>query len=125
MTTPTAEEIGALENERYAAMLAADVDTLDRLLSTDLSYVHSSSARDSKTSYLEKVASGHFSYKSVEHPIEKIVTRPGLAVVTGIMRGEVHVAGVPKQLNCSALAVWAAEADHWLLLAYQPTSIPG
>jgi hypothetical protein len=49
-TGSVADQIHALEDERYAAMIASDVEALGRLLSDRLVYSHSTGDHDSKAS---------------------------------------------------------------------------
>jgi ketosteroid isomerase-like protein len=113
-----------LEDQRYQAMLDGDVGTLDRLLSEDVIYTHSSGERDTKATYLEKVRSGFFDYLEVDHPVEKLFVTEDCAVVIGQMRASVTTEGAPSSLNNACLAVWVREDDKWRLLAYQPTPNP-
>lgn len=123
-TGEIARAIRALEDRRYQAMTAADVATLDELLSDDLVYGHSDATRDTKKSYLDKVAGGYFDYGPLSHPEAGLVIHGDVAVVTGDMRGEVRILGQLRVLNSSALAVWAREDGRWVLLAFQPTKYP-
>jgi len=50
MAQDVSGDIAALEDERYAAMLSADGETLNRLLDDRLRHVHSSGHVDSKAS---------------------------------------------------------------------------
>jgi hypothetical protein len=47
----TIELITALEDERFDAMLAADIPTLERLLHKRIGYGHSNAARDTRSSH--------------------------------------------------------------------------
>jgi len=49
----------------------------------------------------------------------------GAAVVLGLMIARVHRSGELHELRNTASAVWAREAGHWRLVAYQPTPITG
>ena len=118
-------EIRALEDRRYQAMTDADIATLEELLSDDLVFGHSDASRDSKKSYLDKVAGGFFDYGPLSHPEAGIVVHGDCVIVAGDMRGEVLVQGQARVLNSSALAVWARENGRWALLAFQPTKHPG
>ncbi len=124
-TGSVADQIHALEVERYAAMVAADVEALGRLLSDRLVYRHSTGGHDSKASYLERVRDGTFVYESIEHPEDQIIVTDGAAVVLGLMIARVYRAGVLHELRNAACAVWAREAGHWRLVAYQPAPISG
>ena len=55
-----ADDVLAAEDERYAAMVDGDLETLDRLLADEVSYAHSSGVRDTKEQYFAKVRSGYY-----------------------------------------------------------------
>jgi ketosteroid isomerase-like protein len=126
MTTDedVAEQIRALEDRRYEAVTAGDVAALDELFAADLVYTHSDASADSKQSYLEKLAAGHFKYGPISHPEHSILVRGDCALVFGDMRGEVQIAGSVRVLNSRSLAVWVRENGNWVLLAFQPTKYP-
>jgi ketosteroid isomerase-like protein len=117
-------QIRALEARRYEAVTAGDVAALDELFAADLVYTHSDASADSKQSYLEKLAAGHFKYGPISHPEHSIVVHGDCALVFGDMRGEVQVAGQVRVLNSRSLAVWVRENGSWVLLAFQPTKYP-
>jgi len=121
-----AKHISELEAKRYQAMTDADIDTLEELFSANMVYTHSDASTDSKQSYLDKLASGHFDYGPIEHPEHSIVVQGDCALVFHDMRGQVRVDGAPqpRMLNSRSLAVWGRENERWVLLAYQPTKYP-
>jgi len=123
--TDIAEQIRALEARRHQAMTDGDVAALDDLLSADLVYTHSDATRDTKQSYLERIANGYFNYGPLTHPEEAIVVHGDCAIVAGDMRGEILIDGKQRILNSNTLAVWAREGEKWVLLAFQPTKYPG
>src|SRR3984957_8060510 len=108
MTTDedVAGQISALEARR-------DVAVLDELFAAGLVYTHSDASADSKQSYLEKLAAGHFKYGSISHPESSIVVHGDTALVIVDMLGEVHIAGQVRVLNSRSLAVWVREHGRW------------
>ena len=82
------EEIKALEDRRYRAMLAGDAAVLDELCSDDLIYTHSKADYDDKRSYLHKVETRYFTYLEITHPADRILVVDGAALVTGRMARE-------------------------------------
>src|SRR4029077_8469179 len=82
---PAREEIKALEDKRYRAMIAGDVAVLDDLCSDDLMYTHSKADYDDKQSYLHKVGTRYFTYLEITHPADRILVVNGAALVTGRM----------------------------------------
>jgi ketosteroid isomerase-like protein len=119
-----AKQISALEARRYQAMTDGDIGTLSALFADKLVYTHSDASSDSKQSYLDKLASGHFDYGDIDHPESSIVVHGDCAIVLGDMRGEILIGGQLRVLNSKSLAVWVRENGNWVLLAFQPTKYP-
>jgi 3-hydroxyisobutyrate dehydrogenase-like beta-hydroxyacid dehydrogenase len=113
-----------LEDRRYQAMVDADLDALDRLLSDEVLYAHSNASVDSKESYLKLIGTGALVYHRLQHTTDEVISRPGLAVLSGTMSGSIHMNGTAKTLNSRVCAVWADEGGTWRLVAFQPTPIP-
>ena len=114
----------AAEDRRYRAMQDADLTTLEELCAEELSYAHSNGARDTKQEYLEKVRSGYYVYRRVDHPVERVEVAGDAAIVVGRMTADLEVQGAPKTIDNLALAVWTRASGDWKLLAYAPTSLP-
>ena len=114
----------AAEDRRYRAMQDADLPTLDEVCADALSYAHSSGTRDTKSEYLEKIRSGYYVYRTIDHPVERVEIMGDTAVVVGRMTADLDVRGTPKTIDNLALAVWTRASGDWQLLAYAPTSLP-
>ncbi|NEM06118.1 nuclear transport factor 2 family protein [Geodermatophilus normandii] len=121
------EDVGAVlaaEDRRYQAMVDADLTTLDALCAAELSYAHSSGARDTKDQYLEEVRSGYYVYRRIDHPVERVALVGDSALVVGRMTADLDVDGRPRTIDNLALAVWTRASGRWQLLAYAPTPLP-
>jgi ketosteroid isomerase-like protein len=116
-------EIKALEDRRYRAMIDGDTAVLDELCSDDLIYTHSKGDHDDKRSYLHKVGSRYFTYIEITHPADRVLIVGGAALVTGRMTAKVAVAGRIVRIDNRYLAVWVREHRGWKFVAYQPTPI--
>jgi len=123
MTDAAVKVIEQLEERRYEAMRRADLTVLGELLSENLVYTHSNAASDDKASYLEKVAAKIFDYHRIAHEDQIIRVHDKAALVTGVMKADVSVAGTAKTLNNRYLAVWLREDAGWRFAAYGPTPI--
>lgn len=111
------ERVRELEEQRYGAMLRADLATLDRLLDDGLTYTHSSGAVDTKASYLAGVRDKTWEYKTISRENERVVVRAGCALVFCRLRIELSVRGTPKKVDSNALAVWIQDEQQYRLLA--------
>lgn len=124
MTEDVIATIRELEERRYAAMLASDVDALDALCSERLVYIHSFGERDSKKSYLDKVKAGFFKYHEITPSTDDIIVLEGAVLVTGRMKATATVGDGIRHIDNACLAVWAREDGVWRFIAYQPTPLP-
>lgn len=118
-------DIARLEDERYAAMLGKDIDTLERLLHPDLVYMHSSGVADDKASYIAGVRDRVWDYIRIARSEETVRRHGSLALVFNRLKISLTVRGVAKSLDNRALAVWVAEAGSWRLIALQSGMVPG
>jgi ketosteroid isomerase-like protein len=118
------QQVRDAEDRRYRAMQDADLPALDQLCDDALSYAHSSGARDTKDEYLEKIRSGYYVYRRIDHPVERVEIAGDTAIVVGRMTADIEVQGTPKTIDNLALAVWTRASGAWRLLAYAPTSLP-
>ena len=117
------ERVRELEEQRYGAMLRADLATLDRLLDDGLTYTHSSGAVDTKASYLAGVRDKTWEYKTISRENERVVVRAGFALVFCRLRIELSVRGTPKKVDSHALAVWIQDGQQYRLLAVHSSAV--
>ena len=117
------DTIKTLEDQRYAAMCAADAAALDRLLADSLVYTHSYGGSDSKASYLEGIRAKKWQYRKIERPKEEIQVHGDCAVVTGQIRIELLSEGKPKTLNSAYTNVWIKGPKGWQMVAWQSTPL--
>ena len=106
-----------LEEQRYAAMLKADLATLERLLDDGLTYTHSSGVIDTKKSYIAGVRDKVWEYKSITRLNERLVLRGDCALVFCRLQIDVLVRGTARKVDSNALAVWARDGEQLRLLA--------
>ena len=116
-STLTEPLVRGLENQRYAAMLAADVATLERLIDDAATYTHSSGVIDSKASYIGGLRDKVAIYKSIMRDNERVVIRGATALVFCRLRMDLTVNGAPRHVNSNALAVWSFDGQEPRLLA--------
>ena len=112
-----------LEEQRYRAMLSADLATLDRLLDDTLTYTHSSGVIDTKTSYMAGVRDKVWEYKNISRDNERVVVRGDCALVLCRLRIDLMVRGTPKQVESNALAVWVRHGQQCRLLAVHSSPV--
>lgn len=120
----SAEAIRALEEQRYAAMVAGDVATLEELLDDALTYTHSSGVVDTKASYIAGVRDKVWEYKNIARENERVVIRGGCGLVFCRLKIDLNVRGTPKKVDSNALAVWVEGGGRTRLVAVHSAGIP-
>ena len=115
----------AADDARVMAMVTADAEALEGLLSADLHYAHSSGTVDTKPVFLDLLANGKMRYLGYEH-VERRFTQPapGVALMTGKARIQAQSPRGTLDSVMSYLAVWRLEEGQWRFLAWQSCRLP-
>jgi hypothetical protein len=118
------EAVLEAQDRRFALTAAGDLDELERMLTNDMSYTHSSAAVDTKTEFLGALRSGTVRYLSIE-PEERTVRVYGDA---GVVQGIAHVvvkAGerdIDVRLRFTELFV--KQDGAWKMALWHSTRVP-
>ncbi len=124
MSDTELEIVSVLEDARITAMVQRDDETLERLLSDDLYYMHSSGNVDTKRTFIDNVQNGPLTYTSIERRgVEGRVAGEGTALFTGEASIRVELAGDPIDLEVRFLAVWVKHDGAWRFEAWQTARI--
>lgn len=116
-----AAEVWQAEAARRAAMLAADVQALDLLLSEEVVWIHASAKRDTKKSLIEQFASGRLRCIRLDHPAPSLRLLGQVALVTGLVEMEV-VAGAERRAATNLYtAAWSKDDSGLRLVHWQST----
>jgi hypothetical protein len=120
------QQVLQAEKDRFAAMVKVDQAALNRLLSDDLTYVHTSALLQTKSEFIESLKSGAIKYVSVT-PSEadwKVRIIGNVAIVNGA--GAVHVVDHGNDLNFRLryTTVHTNRSGTWQLLSWEATRFP-
>jgi hypothetical protein len=118
------EVLGA-EQELYRAMIAPDFSALERILSPEVVYVHSTSVAETRAEYLAGVAKGLYDYESIASREVRVRIHGAVAIEDGICAMRVGAAGKARDLiNLLFVLVWVRERDAWRLVHRHATRMP-
>ena len=125
--TASAEECaGAItaEDARYAAQIANDVVTMERMFGPELVFVHSTAAVNDKALYLESMRSGTVKYRAMRRSDVQVRTYGCLATITGIAEIDVTSKGEDVTLQQRFHSMWVKRGEGVQFLSWQATRIP-
>ena len=116
-------ELLRLDDERTKAMTSGDKTTLERLMSDDIVYTHSSGRLDTKASFINSITSGTVKYRRVNRKEAKLTLRDHFAIMTGHVEIDVETGGRVLNLNLRFCNVWERGAKGWQQIGWQSTPI--
>ncbi len=117
------EAIRRLDDQRFQAMIAGDLATLNRILADDLTYGHSNGQMETKAEFLARIKSGDLKYKSVRREDVQVRVMGRAAVVTGQAAMEVRSKGEDLSLLIRFTDVYVNRGGRWEMVAWQSTRI--
>ena len=122
--TAAARTVLALESERARAMVAGDLEALDRIFAADAIYTHSNGRAEGKREFIDAMRSGNRKYLAMTCRDLHARLAGDAVVVTGEADGEVVAGGTTVPLALVYTAVYAESGGAWRLVAYQSTKRP-
>ena len=123
MSETDLEIVSVLEDARITAMCTQDDETLERLLSDDLVYTHSSGSVDTKETFLHSVRNGPVQYKTIERSEDSVRLVGDTALFSGRAAIHLEFGGHPVDLDLRYLAVWVQVDGTWRFEAWHSTPV--
>ena len=124
MTDNIEATILAHEARRRDAMLAGDVEGLDRLLYTRAIWIHGSGLIDDRSSFLNGFRDGRLKCLKLELSEQEVLALDGGGLCAGIVRMEAEVSGERRTTRSRYVAVWAWSGGDLRLVSHQSTRLP-
>jgi ketosteroid isomerase-like protein len=112
------------QDERFAATIAADVTTLSRLLTDDMTYTHSSAVVETKAEFLEALRAGKYRYRSIAPEQREVRLYGDAAVVAGTCRVRVEVGGKDNDIRLRFTELYVRQGGAWRLALWHATRMP-
>jgi len=117
-------EIVAVDEARIQAVLARDRLGLERVLCEELVYTHSNGSEEDKPTYVDRVVSGRYDYKSFVQKRRSFRFAGDFAFMNGENEVDIVRDGRLQQLAGRYTMVWRREAGSWRLFSFHAAPIP-
>jgi ketosteroid isomerase-like protein len=124
LAAASSDEVMNAEKQFLSAVQKSDYAALDRLLSDNLVYTHSTGVIEDKAAYLKALKSGNQKYSSIDHLTPKVNVFDNTGVITGKVRMRGASKGVPFDNELLMIHVWVKQQGQWKLVAHQTTRLP-
>jgi len=121
----TAQAILQAERALYQAMIAKDFAALERILSPELVYVHSTAVAENKTEYLAGIAKGWYEYESIVARDATVRVYGDVVLIDGVCDMRVGASGQRKDfVHLLFILVWTRNGGTWRLAHRHATRMP-
>jgi hypothetical protein len=118
---PTKEDLIKTDQQRHAALLASDTDTLDALFTDDVIYLHSTGVIDSKQVYLDGLKQGKTKYLQIDYQPAEYRVFNGFALILGKVVMQLLIEGATKEVRALIISTWRFEDNRWRMMSWQAT----
>ena len=122
-TTPE-QDLRAMEQSRFEAMMRADTAALRRLLSPDLVYTHSNGMVETRDAHLAAIGSKKTVYESLAPVAIDYRFYGELAVGTGEVKSKGTLDGTAFDVRLRVSTVHQRREGRWQLMLWQSTRMP-
>ena len=112
------------EEQRCEALTHGDLATVERLMSDDSTYIHSSGEVQNKAAFIGDLKSGKRVYKGLNASDVQIRVYGNTAVLTERTDLRVTNAGKDLQFPMRVTAVYVNHGGQWQMVTYQSTRLP-
>lgn len=114
-----------LEDARFAATIAHDVEAMRACLRDDFTFIHSSGRIDDKQSYLDLLGRGTLRYLEMKWSDMRLLARIGpMAQVFSRLDFTADFAGKDVAVSAYIVATWIEEGGAWRVLTVQSSGLP-
>lgn len=117
-------EIIGLEALRCRALVEADLDVLERLVSDDVVHVHANGKADDKAAYLEMVR-GQIRFVAAAREHLNVRVYDQVAVATGPLRQSIEMTATGQRVDMHIMTtqVWRRHENTWRQVSFQATNL--
>jgi hypothetical protein len=117
-------DVRRAETDRFAAMVKADVSTLDKLLAPELSYTHGDARVVDKSVFIAELKAGDFKYLTIVPTDVNVRLYGNTAVVTGGAAMDIVNKGAPAKIRIRYTNTQVKKNGSWQMVAWQATRLP-
>lgn len=122
---PAAADLARTHAERFAAMVAGDLEALGPMLADELTYSHSDGRLETREQFLASLAGGELRYLEIASEGESPIRRYGggeVGVITGAARFRVRLGERELEAVLRYTSVYVLRDGRWQLAAWHSSS---
>ncbi len=119
----TEKQVAAATEQLRKAMVDGDKNSLENLVTEQLSYGHSGGHIDDKKEFVAKLTGGGSDFVTIDLTEQTVSVSGKTAIVRHILTAKTNDNGKPAEVHLRVLLVWQKQGSQWKLLARQAVKI--
>ncbi len=119
----TEKQVAAATEQLRKAMVDGDKNSLENLVTEQLSYGHSGGHIDDKKEFVAKLTGGGSDFVTIDLTEQTVSVSGKTAIVRHILTAKTNDNGKPANVHLRVLLVWQKQGSQWKLLARQAVKI--
>jgi len=117
-------EVENAVNKLTELMITPDSLALDKLISNNLSYGHSSGKIETKQQFMQSLLSVSSDFVDINLTDQTVTIQNKTALVRHTLNAKTNDKNVPGNVKLNILLVWSKEKAGWKLLGRQAVKVP-
>lgn len=101
------------------AMISGNKADLESLVTTQLSYGHSSGKIEDKETFVNTISTKKSDFKTIELSNQSVTVAGHTAIVRHVLNADTNDGGIPGKVHLGIMLVWEKQGNTWKLLARQ------
>lgn len=116
-------QVNAAVEKLKLAMVSGERAALESIAAEQLTYGHSGGLIETKSQFVEKIASGQSDFVTIELKNQSITISGNTAIVRHELHGTTNDNNKPGEVHLRIMLVWQKQAKEWKLLGRQAVKI--
>ena len=117
------EEVLTAHEQRRTATLNGDADSVEAMMTDDLTFTHPNAAVDTKEQFIGALRSQGLQYQSITDEDLNVRVHGTTGVVSGICRIVVDASGTTFDVRVQFTEVWVNKEDSWKMMLWHATEV--
>jgi ketosteroid isomerase-like protein len=113
------KDVSEVVEKLRKAMIDADRQALESLISDSLSYGHSTGRIEGKKEFIDNIVSGKSDFVTIDLSEQTSSISENVAIVRHVLTATTNDSGKPGTTKLKVLLIWQKEKGKWKLLARQ------
>jgi ketosteroid isomerase-like protein len=117
------QEVLAAHEKRRVATLNGDANTVDSMMTDDLTFTHANAVVETKEQFVNALRTQKLRYKTLKDEERQVRVHGSTGVVSGTCHIVVDASGTEYDLRVIFTELWVKEGNTWRMMLWHATEV--